>query len=168
MVKKNRRFKFDEIRQRFRLTPTERRVGLFVAAAFVLGLITKCYRDEDLRADRQPEFTQIDIEMSFIDREDIYMLIEGLLKRIWKTALNIDLPTPFKRICFKEALDRYGIDKPDSRFGMELADFTEEFRSSTFKVFSGAVSHGGVVKASARDEAAAAFGPPRRQSRRPG
>src|SRR5215469_5228950 len=109
--------------------------------------IARCYRDEDLRADRQPEFTQVDIEMSFIDREDIYALIEGLIKRVWKTALNIDIPTPFKRISFEEALNRYGIDKPDTRFGMELVDFTEEFKSSSFKVFSGAIANGGVVKA---------------------
>ena len=74
-------------------------------------------------------------------------MIEGLLKRVWKTALNIDIPTPFKRISFEEALNRYGIDKPDTRFGMELVDFTEEFRASTFKVFSGAIANGGVVKA---------------------
>ncbi|MEN9574973.1 MAG: aspartyl-tRNA synthase [Verrucomicrobiota bacterium] len=109
--------------------------------------LARCYRDEDLRADRQPEFTQVDIEMSFIEREDIYVLIEGLLKRVWKTALNIDIPTPFKRISFEEALNRYGIDKPDTRFGMELVDFTEDFRASTFKVFSGAIASGGVVKA---------------------
>ncbi|HEX7618107.1 MAG TPA: aspartate--tRNA ligase [Verrucomicrobiae bacterium] len=109
--------------------------------------LARCYRDEDLRADRQPEFTQIDIEMSFIEREDIYALIEGLLKRVWKTALNLDVPTPFKRITFAEALNRYGIDKPDTRLAMELADFTEEFRASKFKVFSGAVAGGGVVKA---------------------
>ena len=109
--------------------------------------LARCYRDEDLRADRQPEFTQIDIEMSFIEREDIYALIEGLLKRVWKTALNVDVPTPFKRISFEEALNRWGIDKPDTRFGMELVDFTEEFRASKFKVFSGAVAAGGVVKA---------------------
>ncbi|HEU5068823.1 MAG TPA: aspartate--tRNA ligase [Verrucomicrobiae bacterium] len=109
--------------------------------------LARCYRDEDLRADRQPEFTQVDIEMSFIDREDIYALIEGLLKRVWKTALDMDIPTPFKRISFEEALNRWGIDKPDTRFGMELVDFTEEFRASAFKVFAGAVQHGGVVKA---------------------
>ena len=109
--------------------------------------LARCYRDEDLRADRQPEFTQVDIEMSFIDREDIYALIEGLLKKVWMTALNIDIPTPFTRISFEEALNRFGIDKPDTRFGMELVDFTEEFRASTFKVFSGAIASGGVVKA---------------------
>jgi aspartyl-tRNA synthetase len=109
--------------------------------------LARCYRDEDQRADRQLEFTQIDIEMSFIDREDIYQLIEGLLKRLWKVALNIDVPTPFQRMPFGEAIDRYGIDKPDRRFGMEIVDFTEEFRGSAFKVFSGTVSNHGVVKA---------------------
>src|SRR5689334_13608456 len=109
--------------------------------------IARCFRDEDQRADRQLEFSQIDIEMSFIEREDIYALIEGMLKRIWKVALNIDLVTPFKRMPFQEAMNRYGIDKPDTRFGMELQDFTEEFRASTFKVFSGTVANQGVVKA---------------------
>jgi aspartyl-tRNA synthetase len=109
--------------------------------------LARCYRDEDLRADRQPEFTQVDIEMSFIDREDIYALIEGLLQRVWKTALGMDIPAPFKRLSFHEALNRFGIDKPDTRFGMELVDFTEDFKASTFKVFSGAIAGGGVVKA---------------------
>ena len=109
--------------------------------------LARCFRDEDQRADRQLEFTQIDIEMSFIEREDIYTLIEGLLRRVWKVALGKDIVTPFPRITFEEALNRYGADKPDTRFGMELADFTEEFRSSGFKVFSGAVAAGGVVKA---------------------
>jgi aspartyl-tRNA synthetase len=109
--------------------------------------IARCFRDEDQRADRQLEFTQIDLEMSFIEREDIYTLIEGLLKRIWKTALDMDIPTPFQRLSFQEALGRYGSDKPDTRYGLELVDFTEEFRASTFKVFSGAIAVGGVVKA---------------------
>ncbi len=109
--------------------------------------LARCYRDEDLRADRQPEFTQIDIEMSFIEREDLYGLIEGLLVRVWKTALGIEVAAPFRRVTFREALDRYGIDKPDTRFGMELQDLTEEFRGSSFMVFGGAVAAGGVVKA---------------------
>jgi aspartyl-tRNA synthetase len=109
--------------------------------------LARCYRDEDLRADRQPEFTQIDVEMSFIEREDIYRLIEGLLQRLWKTALNLEVPTPFKRMPFPEAIDRFGTDKPDTRFGMELIDFTEHFRASKFKVFSGAVAERGIVKA---------------------
>ncbi len=109
--------------------------------------LARCYRDEDLRADRQPEFTQVDIEMSFIEREDIYALVEGLLKRVWKAAMDLDIPAPFKRISFHEAINRWGIDKPDTRFGMELVDFTETFRASAFKVFAGAVASGGVVKA---------------------
>ena len=109
--------------------------------------LARCYRDEDLRADRQPEFTQVDIEMSFIDREDIYALIEGLLKTIWKTALDYDVPTPFPRIPYREVMDRYGSDKPDTRYAMEIADFTEDFAASEFKVFSGAVERSGVVKA---------------------
>jgi aspartyl-tRNA synthetase len=109
--------------------------------------LARCYRDEDLRADRQPEFTQVDIEMSFIDREDIYALIEGLLKRVWRTALNVELPTPFKRISFEEALNRWGIDKPDTRFGLELVDLSDDFKGSKFGVFANAVAAGGHVKA---------------------
>jgi aspartyl-tRNA synthetase len=128
-------------------SPQQFKQILMVAGVERYFQLARCYRDEDLRADRQPEFTQVDIEMSFIEREDLYALIEGLLKRVWKTALGMDIPTPFKRISFEEALNRYGIDKPDSRFGMELVDFTEDFRSSSFKVFSGAIQNGGVVKA---------------------
>ncbi len=128
-------------------SPQQFKQILMVAGVEKYFQLARCYRDEDLRADRQPEFTQVDIEMSFVEREDIYNLIEGLLKRVWKTALNIDVPTPFKRISFEEALNRFGIDKPDTRFGMELVDFTEEFKASTFKVFSGAIANGGVVKA---------------------
>jgi aspartyl-tRNA synthetase len=109
-------------------SPQQFKQILMVAGVEKYFQLARCYRDEDLRADRQPEFTQVDIEMSFIEREDIYALIEGLLKRVWKTALNMDIPTPFKRITFEEALNRYGIDKPDTRFGMELVDFTEEFK----------------------------------------
>jgi aspartyl-tRNA synthetase len=128
-------------------SPQQFKQILMVAGVEKYFQLARCYRDEDLRADRQPEFTQVDIEMSFIDCEDIYTLIEGLLKRVWKTALNIDVPTPFKRITFEEALNRYGIDKPDTRFAMELVDMTEDFRASTFKVFSGTIANGGVVKA---------------------
>src|SRR5882672_8025557 len=80
--------------------------------------LARCYRDEDLRADRQPEFTQVDIEMSFIERDDIYLLIEGLLRRVWKAALGVDIVTPFTKMSFDEALNRYGTDKPDARFGI--------------------------------------------------
>jgi aspartyl-tRNA synthetase len=128
-------------------SPQQFKQILMVAGVEKYFQLARCYRDEDLRADRQPEFTQIDIEMSFIEREDIYALIEALLQRVWKTALNIDVPVPFKRLTFEEALNRYGIDKPDTRLGMELADLTEDFRAGKFKVFSGAIAAGGVVKA---------------------
>src|SRR5580698_2878581 len=128
-------------------SPQQFKQILMVAGVERYFQLARCYRDEDQRADRQLEFTQVDIEMSFIEREDIYALIEGLLKRVWKTALNVDIPTPFQRLSFQEALNRFGIDKPDLRFGMELVDFTEEFKTSTFKVFSGAIANGGVVKA---------------------
>ncbi len=128
-------------------SPQQFKQILMVAGVERYFQLARCYRDEDLRADRQPEFTQVDIEMSFIDREDIYELIEGLLGKVWKTALDMEIPAKFKRISFYEALNRWGIDKPDTRFGMELVDFTEEFRASSFKVFSGAVGGGGVVKA---------------------
>ncbi len=128
-------------------SPQQFKQILMVAGVERYFQLARCYRDEDLRADRQPEFTQVDIEMSFIDREDLYTLIEGLLKRIWSTALDRDIPTPFPRISFQEALNRFGIDKPDTRFPMELVDLTEDFRASAFKVFSGAIAQGGVVKA---------------------
>src|SRR6185436_8239903 len=128
-------------------SPQQFKQILMVAGVERYFQIARCFRDEAQRADRQLEFTQIDIEMSFIDREDIYNLIEGLLKRVWKTALNLDIPTPFKRVSFEDALNRWGIDKPDTRFGMELVDLTDDFRASSFKVFSGAVANGGVVKA---------------------
>ncbi len=128
-------------------SPQQFKQILMVAGVEKYFQLARCYRDEDLRADRQPEFTQVDIEMSFIEREDIYALIEGLLQRVWKTALNVDVPTPFKRISFEEALNRYGIDKPDARFGMELVDFTEEFKGSKFGVFGKCIEGGGVVKA---------------------
>jgi len=128
-------------------SPQQFKQILMVAGVERYFQLARCYRDEDLRADRQPEFTQVDIEMSFIEREDIYALIEGLLARVWKLALGVEVPTPFRRLSFAEAMNRFGIDKPDLRFAMELADLTEDFRTSTFKVFSGAVASGGVVKA---------------------
>lgn len=128
-------------------SPQQFKQILMVAGVERYFQIARCFRDEDQRADRQLEFTQIDLEMSFIDREDIYGLIEGLLKRVWKVALGTDISTPFKRITYEEALNRFGIDKPDTRFAMEIVDLTDDFRSSTFKVFSGAIASGGVVKA---------------------
>ncbi|MCH6255956.1 aspartate--tRNA ligase [Puniceicoccaceae bacterium K14] len=109
--------------------------------------IARCFRDEDLRADRQMEFTQIDLELSFIDREDMYALVEGLMKNVWKEALGMDIPTPFPRMSYQDAMNRYGVDKPDTRFGLEISDFSENFKESSFKVFSGTVKNGGVVKA---------------------
>src|SRR5438270_3696189 len=126
-------------------SPQQFKQILMVAGVERYYQIARCFRDEDQRADRQLEFSQIDIEMSFIEREDLYNLVEGLLKRIWKTALNIDVPAPFKRLTYHEAISRYGADKPDTRFGMELEDFTEEFRGSSFKVFSGTIANHGVV-----------------------
>lgn len=128
-------------------SPQQFKQILMVAGVERYFQLARCYRDEDQRADRQLEFTQIDLEMSFIGREDIYQCVEGLLKRVWKTALNQEIATPFKRLTFREAMESYGVDKPDTRFEMLLRDFTEEFRQSQFKVFSGAVAGGGVVKA---------------------
>jgi aspartyl-tRNA synthetase len=128
-------------------SPQQFKQILMVAGIEKYFQLARCYRDEDLRADRQPEFTQIDIEMSFIDREDIYSLIEGLLKRVWKMALDIDIETPFKRMSFQEAISLYGIDKPDTRFGMELVDLTDDFRGSSFKLFNTVITNGGMIKA---------------------
>ena len=109
--------------------------------------IAKCFRDEDLRADRQPEFTQIDIEASFVGQEDIIALVEGLLGRVFKEARGADIPKSFDRMTWREAMDIYGSDKPDRRFGMHLTDLGDVFANSTFKVFSGALQSGGTVKA---------------------
>lgn len=107
--------------------------------------IVKCFRDEDLRADRQPEFTQIDLELSFIQEEDIYEIIEGLLVAIFKEVKNVSLMHPFPRLTYQEALARYGLDKPDTRFEMELKNLTSHFADSRFKVFSQAVAAGGII-----------------------
>jgi aspartyl-tRNA synthetase len=109
--------------------------------------IAKCFRDEDLRADRQPEFTQIDIEASFVTPDDIFAVIEGMLAAIFKATRNIEVKIPFDRLTYREAVDRYGSDKPDRRFGMELVDFSADFLRSRFNVFKSAVASGGVVKA---------------------
>tara|TARA_B100001057_G_C22828954_1_gene942574 strand:- start:158 stop:1948 length:1791 start_codon:yes stop_codon:yes gene_type:complete len=109
--------------------------------------IARCFRDEDLRADRQPEFTQVDIEASFITIEDIIGLIEGLLSRCFTESINTSINLPFPRMTYKEALERFGSDKPDTRFGMELIGLNEVFSKSEFKVFSGAIKDGGEVKA---------------------
>ncbi|MDI3477971.1 MAG: aspartyl-tRNA synthetase [Thermoanaerobacterium sp.] len=108
--------------------------------------IAKCLRDEDLRADRQPEFTQIDMEMSFVEEDDVIALNEKMIARIFKEILDIDLEVPFKRISWQEAMNRFGSDKPDMRFGMELKDLSSIFVDSDFKVFKDAVQNGGSVR----------------------
>ncbi len=107
--------------------------------------IVKCFRDEDLRADRQPEFTQIDVEMSFADEEDIQQITEGAIAGIFKTILNVDVPQPFLRMTYKESMERFGSDKPDTRFGLEIGDCSEIARHSGFRVFNEAVKKNGIV-----------------------
>ncbi len=109
--------------------------------------IARCFRDEDLRADRQPEFTQIDVEASFITEQEIQELIEGLLVRIFREARGVEVPVPFPRMTFHDAMNRYGSDKPDTRFGLELVDVGDVFRESQFKVFRAVLDGGGVLKA---------------------
>jgi len=109
--------------------------------------IVKCFRDEDLRADRQPEFTQIDMELSFIDEEDIYEILEEMMKTLFKEILGVDVETPFPRISYKESMDRFGVDNPDVRFGLEFTDISPAVKNSEFKVFSGALEKGGAIKA---------------------
>ena len=109
--------------------------------------IVRCFRDEDLRADRQPEFTQIDIEMSFVGEEDIMALSEGMIQALYKDVLDITLDAPFNRLTYDEAVGRYGLDKPDTRFGLELVDLSDIVENSGFKVFSSVVKNGGLVKA---------------------
>ncbi len=108
--------------------------------------IVRCFRDEDLRADRQPEFTQIDIEVSFINREEFFSVMEGLAARMFKTALGIDIPRPFPRMTYAEAMDRFGVDRPDTRFGLELRDLTALLGKTEAKVFSETAAAGGVIK----------------------
>lgn len=109
--------------------------------------IARCFRDEDLRLDRQPEFTQIDVEMSFVDQEDIMQLIEHLLRLVFKETKNIDLPAPLPRLSFEESMTRYGTDKPDLRFDLELQDLSQFAKTCDFKVFRSAVESGGIVNA---------------------
>ncbi|MBC2716943.1 MAG: aspartate--tRNA ligase [Desulfobacteraceae bacterium] len=109
--------------------------------------IVRCFRDEDLRADRQPEFTQVDMEMSFVGEEDVMDIAEGLVSAVFKEVLDINLDTPFKRMTYKEAMDRFGLDRPDLRFGLELKDISDIVGISGFKVFANVVKKGGMVKA---------------------
>ena len=109
--------------------------------------LARCFRDEDLRADRQPEFTQIDLEMSFATQEDIMAMNEGFIKRVFKEVLNVDIPTPLPRITFADAMNRYGSDKPDTRFGMEIQDLSDVVKNCGFGVFTSAIEAGGSVRA---------------------
>jgi aspartyl-tRNA synthetase len=109
--------------------------------------IVRCFRDEDLRADRQPEFTQIDIEMSFVGEDDVMNLTEGMMAALFKDVLGLELKLPFSRLTYEEAVGRFGLDKPDTRFGLELKDITDIVGGSNFKVFADAVKKGGIVKA---------------------
>ncbi len=109
--------------------------------------LARCFRDEDLRADRQPEFTQIDLEMSFVDVEDIMEMGEGFIKRLFKDVLNVDIPAPLPRLTYTDAMNRYGSDKPDTRFGMEITDISELVKSCGFGVFTSAIEAGGSVRA---------------------
>jgi aspartyl-tRNA synthetase len=109
--------------------------------------IVRCFRDEDLRADRQPEFTQLDIEMSFIDQEEILTIMENMTARIFKEALDVEIQTPFLRLSYEDAMNRYGSDKPDIRFDMELVDLSDAVKNSNFKVFETVLANGGQVKA---------------------
>ena len=108
--------------------------------------IARCFRDEDLRADRQMEFTQIDLEMSFVDEEDVFAVIEDMLQTVFKDVMNIDLPVPFPRLGFDESMERYGNDKPDTRFGLELQNISDIAETVDFSVFKDAIANGGLVK----------------------
>lgn len=109
--------------------------------------LARCFRDEDLRADRQPEFTQIDLEMSFVDSEDIQECVEGFIHRLFKELLDVDIPTPLPKLTFADAMNRYGSDKPDTRFGMEIQDISDTVRDIDFVVFRNALEEGGSVRA---------------------
>jgi aspartyl-tRNA synthetase len=128
-------------------SPQQFKQMLMVAGVERYYQFARCFRDEDLRADRQPEFTQIDIEMSFIDREEIYATMEGLVSRMWKETLGVELQTPFPRMPYHEAMNRYGVDKPDTRFGLELVDVGPLFKHTQFKVFQSVLDSGGSLKA---------------------
>jgi|UniRef100_UPI004049C385 aspartyl-tRNA synthetase len=128
-------------------SPQQYKQILMVAGVEKYFQIARCFRDEDLRADRQMEFTQVDVEASFVTREDIYALFEGMVKKLWLEVLGTELTTPFLRLPYHEVMNRFGVDKPDLRFRLELQDFTELFKTSSFKVFSATATGGGAVKA---------------------
>ena len=119
--------------------------------------LARCFRDEDLRADRQPEFTQIDLEMSFVDAEDIQECVEGFIQRVFKEVMGVDVPTPLPRLTFADAMNRYGSDKPDTRFGFEIQDITDTVKDIDFVVFKSAIEDGGSVRAINVKNGAAAY-----------
>lgn len=124
---------------------------IFKQILMVAGLeryyqIVRCFRDEDLRADRQPEFTQVDIEMSFVEKEDVIEIVEEMIRKVFKETINVELTEPFQRLTYNEAMDRFGSDKPDLRFSLELKDVSDIVKDSTFKVFLDTLSKGGMVK----------------------
>ncbi len=121
---------------------------ILMAAGFERYIqIARCFRDEDPRADRQAEFTQLDLEMSFVEQDDVMAINEGMVRRVWKEILDIDIPSPLPRITYAEAMDKYGSDRPDLRFDLQLVDVTDIVKDSEFKVFAGAIAAGGIVKA---------------------
>lgn len=115
--------------------------------------IVKCFRDEDLRADRQPEFTQVDMELSFVDMDDIISINENLLKKVFKDILNVEIQTPFLRMTYNEAMERFGSDKPDMRFDMELKNISDIVQNCGFEIFDSAIKNGGSVRAIKVDNA---------------
>ncbi len=127
--------------------PQQYKQLLMVAGVERYFQIARCFRDEDLRADRQPEFTQVDIEASFVTQEDIYAMIEALLVKVFKASRDVEVPIPFPRITHQEAMDTFGSDKPERRIGMEIVEFSDAFADSSFKVFSGTIAKGGTVRA---------------------
>ncbi len=126
-------------------SPQQYKQILMVAGLDRYFQIVKCFRDEDLRADRQPEFTQIDVEMSFVDMEDIFEIVEGLMKVFFKEILNKDLKLPLPRLSYDEAMEKYGSDKPDTRFGLEMVTLNEVFADSEFRVFKESISNNGII-----------------------
>jgi len=119
--------------------------------------IARCYRDEDLRADRQPEFTQIDVEMSFVEKEDVFKIAEGYVKRLFKEVLGVDIPTPLPRLTYTEAMENYGSDKPDTRFDMKIKDISDIVEGCGFGVFADTVKNGGTVRAITAKNAAGVY-----------
>ncbi len=127
--------------------PQQYKQLLMVAGLERYFQVARCFRDEDLRADRQPEFTQIDIEASFVKQDDIITLVEGLLASMFKAGQGVDIPLPFPRMTYADAMDRYGSDKPDTRYGMEITDLADVFANTGFKIFKGVLERGEVVRA---------------------